>query len=181
MFTSMLALTAAAITAGAVDDQAYTESSIETLPDGVIVIDDLHRVTGSGTEEDPYVTDWQLLMSASRVYKPKDDKLELPGWVKLFEGKRVKVQGFLAAPLFGGETDEILSMLNQWDGCCIGVPPTPYDAIEVKLSEPVPVFGLHASPTGTVVGVFRTDPYVVNDWLVGLYLMEDAVVDVEGF
>ena len=31
--------------------------------------------------------------------------------------------------------DASLMMLNQWDGCCIGVPPTPYDAIEVKLKE----------------------------------------------
>ena len=32
-----------------------------------------------------------------------------------------------------GEVNEALVMLNQWDGCCIGVPPTPYDAVEVRL------------------------------------------------
>jgi len=159
----------------------YGESTIVENEDGSILIDDLHRVTGSGTADDPYVADWDLLTTAARTYRPKLDQYELPGWVKLFEGKKVRIQGFVAAPLFGGETDEILAMLNQWDGCCIGVPPTPYDAIEVKLSDPVSVFSLQASPTGSLVGTFKTDPYLVNNWLVGLYLMDDAEVELEGF
>ena len=71
-------------------------------------------------------------------------------------------------------------MLNQWDGCCIGVPPTPYDAIEVKLLEPAKRGGRHASFNfGGVRGTFRVDPYLVENWLVGLYILDGARM-VEG-
>jgi hypothetical protein len=73
------------------------------------------------------------------------------------------------------ETKELLVMLNQWDGCCIGVPPTPYDAIEVKLTEPAKRGGKHATFNyGTVEGRLKVEPYLVENWLVGLYLLEDA-------
>jgi hypothetical protein len=78
------------------------------------------------------------------------------------------------------ETKELIVMLNQWDGCCIGVPPTPYDAIEVKLLEPAKRGGRHASFNfGGVRGTFRVDPYLVENWLVGLYILDGARM-VEG-
>jgi len=67
-------------------------------------------------------------------------------------------------------------MLNQWDGCCIGVPPTPYDAIEVTLANPANRTQRFAVE-GRIVGKFTVDPYLVGDWLVGLYLLEDARLD----
>jgi hypothetical protein len=64
-------------------------------------------------------------------------------------------------------------MQNPWDGCCLGVPPTPYDAIEVKLAT---MQRMGNSPTGygQVEGVFKVDPYIVSGWLLGLYLIENA-------
>ena len=94
--------------------------------------------------------------------------------------KVVEVEGYLAFPLMVSETKELLVMLNQWDGCCIGVPPTPYDAIEVKLAEPAKRGGKHASFNfGGVRGTLKVDPYLVENWLVGLYVMDNAQM-VEG-
>ena len=99
---------------------------------------------------------------------------------RTIDGKVVEVEGYLAFPLMVSETKELLVMLNQWDGCCIGVPPTPYDAIEVKLAEPAKRGGKHASFNfGGVRGTLKVDPYLVENWLVGLYVMENAQM-VEG-
>ncbi len=31
------------------------------------------------------------------------------------------------------EAKELMVMLNKWDGCCVGLPPTPFDSIEAAL------------------------------------------------
>ncbi|MEM1330597.1 MAG: hypothetical protein AAGG07_08560 [Planctomycetota bacterium] len=167
---------------GALMEPAFTYTPVEIVErdDGSLLIDDEHEVTGSGTAEDPYVVPWDLLLSASKTYRPKLDMRKLPSWAELFDGKRVRIKGYVAFPFMVTETDEMLVMLNMWDGCCIGVPPTPYDAIEVKLAEKVdPSPGGHMNtPIGMVEGTFKADPYVVNDWLIGLYLMDDAEMEI---
>ena len=87
--------------------------------------------------------------------------------------------GYVAFPLGGAESTEILAMLNQWDGCCIGIPPTPYDAIEVALTAPVPRSQRHAVTFGSLTGRLQVSPYLVENWLVGLYLMDDAELRIE--
>ena len=78
------------------------------------------------------------------------------------------------------EEKAILLMRYMWDACCIGVPPTPYDAVEVRLSEPHEVKRGHTFSYGTVQGLLKVDPYLVNNWLVGLYLMEEASLKLGG-
>src|SRR5262249_39584664 len=78
-----------------------------------------------------------------------------------------------AFPIMAQSQDEMLVMLNQWDGCCIGVPPTPYDAIEVKLKKAAKGDD-RMRVSGSVKGLLRVDPYLIKDWLVSLYLMDDA-------
>jgi hypothetical protein len=97
----------------------------------------------------------------------------------MLDGAHVRISGYIAFPLIVTEASECLVMLNQWDGCCIGVPPSPYDAIEVKLSVPTDNSRRHVVRVGTLEGVFRIDPYVVEKWLVGLYLLESATLDTE--
>ncbi|MCA9287277.1 MAG: hypothetical protein KDA05_01755, partial [Phycisphaerales bacterium] len=67
----------------------------------------------------------------------------------------------------------------QWDGCCIGVPPTPYDAVEVVLERPISLVREQLN-YGTITGVLEVDPYLVNNWLVGLYVLKDADVASAG-
>ncbi len=151
------------------------EATIVKREDGSLLIDDQYVVRGEGTEANPYKITWDLLYSAARVYRPREGKDKLPERITFLHDKWVEMPGYVAFPLMTNTSREILLMLNQWDGCCIGVPPTPYDAIEVTLVDEVTVEGgLNIFNYGTVRGKLKVDPYVVNKWLVGLYLMEDA-------
>ncbi len=135
-------------------------------------------VTGSGTAEDPFIVSWALLVSASETYKPRAGKREIPERIEALNGKYVKVSGFVAFPFMAQEAKELLLMQNQWDGCCIGVPPTAYDAIEVTLrdfADPVQRFLQY----GAVTGRLKVDPYVRGEWLISLYVMEDATLTPE--
>lgn len=141
--------------------------------DGTFVIDEKFAVTGKGTKDNPYVVTWEHLVSVSELYDPKRGQKKLPDRVMFLDGAYVTITGYVAFPLYVSEPKELLCMLNQWDGCCIGVPPTPYDAIEVKLKESA-TKEQRMTTFGTVSGKLFVKPYLVGDWLVGLYLMEDA-------
>lgn len=162
-------------------DEGVVEAAAEApageapaVPEGATMLNGIHAVTGAGTAEDPYVIDFDLLVALEQDYEPKvEGKKEVPEWIGLLDGKHVKITGFIGFPFIAPSADECMVMLNQWDGCCIGVPPTPYDAVEVQLAEAVDL-SRGVPNYGTVQGVFRTDPYLVNGWLIGLYLMEDA-------
>lgn len=130
-------------------------------------------VQGSGTEGDPFVLSWEVLQSIQKRYDPKAGSDTLPDWLGLMEGKFVTIEGNTLVPVVASSTRELLVMKNPWDGCCIGVPPTPYDAVEVSLSHDVD-FGNSAVGYGSVVGVFYADPYVVDGWVLGVYIIEDA-------
>ncbi|MFG0326700.1 MAG: hypothetical protein ACF8SC_05465 [Phycisphaerales bacterium JB037] len=149
--------------------------SVEHREDGRIVIDGRFVVTGKGTAEEPFVLPWDLLVSVERVYNPREGQRTLPAWLELFDGQVVKVRGFLLLPVMADEVTELLLMRNQWDGCCIGIPPTAYDAVEVKLATEARMSSLDITH-GDIVGTFDVDPYLSGNWLIGLYLMEDARV-----
>lgn len=144
-------------------------------PDGTILFDERFTLAGKGTKDDPYVVNWDYLVSASETYQPRLGKNRLPERVTVLHDKWVRVVGYVAFPILSTSPNEMLSMRNMWDGCCIGVPPTPYDAIEVRLKE-------GASPAerlmrfGTVEGKLSVDPYVKGNWLLGLYVMDEAKV-----
>jgi len=73
---------------------------------------------------------------------------------------------------------EFVVMQSQWDGCCIGIPPTPYDSVEVTLLEPID-FGFGMRQSATVTGRMVVDPYVFGaGTLLGLYTIEDAKIEV---
>lgn len=138
--------------------------------DGDLRLDDRFTVTGSGTKADPYVLPWALMMSASETFNPARAKLVLPERVTMFEGQWVRFEGNLAIPFAERFVSELLLMQHPWDGCCLGVPPTPYDAIEIALAAPIesrPQFGV-------VSGKLKVDPFVRGKWLYGMYLMEGA-------
>ena len=146
---------------------------IRTLPNQ-LEVDGEFTLKGSGTEEDPYLPSWDYLFSAGTTYKPRIGKDELPQRIALLDGAWVTISGNTAFPLVVGESSEMLVMLNQWDGCCIGVPPTPFDAIEVRLQRAVKTGPKHSFNYGTVTGRMKVDPYLIEDWLVGLYILEEA-------
>jgi len=147
--------------------------------DGAIVADGKYTIKGNGTAERPYEVSWELLMSAADTFIPRLGEKQIPQRIAMLDGAHIRISGYIAFPLIVTEASECLVMLNQWDGCCIGVPPSPYDAIEVKLAFPADNSRRHVVRVGTLEGIFRIDPYVVEKWLVGLYLMENATLDTE--
>jgi hypothetical protein len=145
-----------------------------------MLVDGEFIVRGNGTESDPYRMTWDHLISAARDYEPRAGRTQLPERITMLDGKWVELTGYLAFPLGAEESDELLLMLNQWDGCCIGVPPTPYDAVEVTLVAPYKgEAGINIFNYGTVHGRLEVDPYVTNGWLIGLYLMEEATLSFD--
>ena len=156
------------------------EATIEKRPDGSMLVDREFIIRGSGSKENPYRITWDLLISAARQYEPRAGRTQLPERITMLDGKWVELPGYLAFPLVEEASDELLLMLNQWDGCCIGVPPTPYDAVEVTLVAPYKgEAGINIFNYGTVHGRLEVDPYVTNGWLIGLYLMEEATLSFD--
>lgn len=150
-----------------------TPVKIDRKSDSEVLLDGTFTVKGKGTKESPYIAPWELVVAAQETYDPGQKKDEIPGAVMFLDGKHVRLTGYVCFPMYVPEPKEMLSMLNQWDGCCIGVPPTPYDAIEVHLAKKVSTDDRYAA-YGTVEGVFRVKPYLSGNWLVGLYLLEEA-------
>ncbi len=168
--------------APATKDLAANDAVSEVVPmrtkpgeDGWTILDERFPIRGAGTEADPYEVSWELLVSASETYQPRLGKSRLPERIALLNGKYVRVTGYVAFPVMAMEQNELLSMRNMWDGCCIGVPPTPYDAIEVKLKNAA-TGKERFTAFGVLEGLFKVDPYVKGNWLLGLYLMEQAQI-----
>lgn len=141
-----------------------------------ILADGKFLIRGDGSSDRPYEISWDLLVSASDSYIPRLGEKSIPQRIALLHGSHVVISGFVAFPLIATEASECLIMLNQWDGCCIGIPPSPYDAIEVKLSAPADNSKRHTVRVGSIQGILRIDPYVVEKWLVGLYTMDSATL-----
>ena len=147
--------------------------------DGSLLADGRWVIRGEGTVKSPYLVSWDLLTSAMDSYQPRTGSREIPQRIALLDGKRVRVDGYLAFPLVSQQTKQLLVTQNQWDGCCIGIPPTPYDAVEVTLASIVPITKRHSILFGHVEGVFRVEPYVQDAWLFGLYLIDDASMSLD--
>lgn len=146
---------------------------MRTGEDGWITLDERFNIRGEGTAEKPYELSWDLLVSASETFQPRMGKVRMPERIAMLDGKHVRITGYVAFPIMSTSQNEMLSMRGMWDGCCIGVPPTPYDAIEVRLAGEVTGKDRFTS-FGTVEGTLSVDPYIKGNWLLGLYLMEGA-------
>lgn len=145
---------------------------IERTEDGALVFGDV-TIKGEGTETSPYVVPWDALIRAEEQFDPSRNSLRIPEFVAILHDKWVQLDGYVSFPLMTNQPKELLAMLNMWDGCCIGVPPTPYDAVEVHLKKAL-TGDERFSVSGRVTGRFSVKPYVVKSWLVGMYVMEDA-------
>jgi hypothetical protein len=155
-------------------------AKVEQQADGSLLLDGKFPLKGEGTAEKPYIVSWDLLVSAEEAFDPQNGRKRLPQRVTMLDGKHIRLSGFVAFPMTSKEPRELLAMLNQWDGCCIGVPPTPYDAVEVALRDSI-VGDDRFATTGRVAGVFHVKPFLQGDWLIGLYVMEDATLTPREF
>jgi hypothetical protein len=158
---------------------------VVTTPTGLL-LDGRWTVEGKGTKASPYTIEWDMLVAVQRDYQPRLGQTAVPEWIAALDGKIVTIRGYALLPMGMSSMSELLVMLNQWDSCCIGVPPTPYDAIEVRLERDLtPQAQSMFSHTGAlsfgdITGTFKVDPYIVQGYLLGLYLMEDASANLLG-
>jgi hypothetical protein len=148
----------------------------ERLPDGTLRLDGRFIVSGSGSEQDPLVLSWPLLASASEAIDASRGRTVAPPHIGFLNGQWVQISAFLAPPLWGERTSELLVMKNRWDGCCIGLPPTPFDCIEAALAAPITLGAKHSISFGTVRGRLVVEPFAAGAFLIGLYRLEDASV-----
>jgi len=152
-------------------------AGIERQPDGSLRLDGRFTVTGSGSEQDPFVIGWPLLASAAETMDAGAGRVAPPPHIMFLNGQWVQISAFLAPPLWGERTSELLAMKNRWDGCCIGLPPTPFDCIEATLAEPIKLGARHSISFGTVRGRLVVEPFAAGNFLIGLYRLEAAGVD----
>ncbi|TVQ62045.1 MAG: hypothetical protein EA378_06155 [Phycisphaerales bacterium] len=153
---------------------------IQRQADGSLLVAERWTIKGEGTPEKPFEIDWRMLTAAADEFSPQLGKTRLPRWTRLIHGRHVKLAGYIAFPFMANESDEVLLMLNEWDGCCLGVPPSAYDAIEVELKEVVRVTGGHSQfNRGTITGIFKAEPYVMDQWLLGLWVIDRAEVETD--
>ena len=142
-----------------------------------IEVDGRYTILGSGTELDPYRVTWELLKSAYETMDLNGSRVTPPKRLEMLNGTYVQISGYLAPPLWGQETRELLVLLNRWDGCCIGLPPTPFDCIEAQLSAPMKLGAAHTISYGTIRGKFIVEPFKAGTFLIGLYRLEEAQTD----
>ena len=131
---------------------------------------------GAGTAEDPYRASWTMLEEMRRTYRPQDGVREVPPVVAALDGTVVELAGFHLMPWTRGDVTQILLLKYIWDGCCIGVPPSPFTAIDVEFAEPTPRAALPGHAITTIRGTLRLEPYEFDGWLLELYFLDDAVV-----
>lgn len=141
------------------------------------IVDGKYIVAGEGTPESPYEVTWDLLVLAAQTYQPRQGRTGIPPQVNAVNGKHIRIEGYFTIPIASDDPKEVLFMLNMWDGCCIGMPPSPYDAIEVRLKQPMGG-GNQFVNYATLTGTLTVDPYVQNGWLLGMYVMTDGKLDI---
>jgi hypothetical protein len=160
--------------------QHATPSAPATITHGKnnqLEVDGRYTILGSGTELDPYRITWDLLKSAYETMDLNGSRVTPPKRLEMLNGTYVQISGYLAPPLWGQETKELLVMLNRWDGCCVGLPPTPFDCIEAQLATPMKLGAAHSINYGTIRGKFIVEPFKAGTFLIGLYRLEEAQTD----
>ena len=159
------------------DVTAGAAAQVERVDDRTVRLDGRYTVRGAGTESDPYDITWDLLGSLRDTVDAQAGKFIVPGRVADLRGAWVRISGYWAPPLQVFETKDLMVMLNKWDGCCVGLPPTPFDSIEVALARAVPVQGQHLFRYGSIRGRLTVEPFAAGGFLLGLYRLTDAVLE----
>lgn len=150
---------------------------VERIDHQTVRIDGKYLVRGSGSESDPYQITWELLTSAARTVDVSKSLYEVPGRLADLRGAWIQISGYWAPPLQVFQTKEAMFMLNKWDGCCIGLPPTPFDSIEATFTKPFAVQGQHLYRYGTIKGRLEIEPFAAGMFLLGFYRLHDAVME----
>ena len=160
-------------------DDRRPSDIVRRVDERTLELDGRFRVTGNGSDADPYVITWEMLTSASEYVDPAQNARTPPSWVRLLDGTYVEISGYYSTAVRVALAKNLLLTLNRWDGCCIGVPPTAFDAIDITMRDPLPMRGLHLTRFGTFKGLFRAECLDAAGFLIGLYRLEDATFETK--
>ena len=129
---------------------------------------------GAGTERQPFRVSWELLGRASGHVRGDGSLDAMPRTLELLGGTWIELSGYYSPAVIAPSTDEVVITLNRWDGCCIGLPPTPYDSALVKTRTPIDFSLQHQIRFGTLRGRLVLEPFALGGLVLGLYRIEDA-------
>jgi hypothetical protein len=160
-------------------DDRKPSDVVRRIDERTLELDGRYRITGNGSDADPYAITWELLTSASEYIDPAQGARTPPPWVRILDGTYVRISGYYSTPVRVAVAKNLLLTLNRWDGCCIGVPPTAFDAIDITMRDPLPMRGLHLTRFGTFKGLFRAECLDAAGFLIGLYRFEDATFETK--
>ena len=149
---------------------------VRRIDDRTLELDGRFRIIGNGRADDPYRISWELLTSANAYIDPTVKALTPPPWVRALDGTYIEISGYYSTAVRVSAAKNLLLTLNRWDGCCIGLPPTPFDAIDMDMREPVMMQGLHLFRFATFRGRLVISPFETGGFLLGLYRLEDTTL-----
>jgi len=129
---------------------------------------------GAGTERQPFRVSWEMLGQASGHVRSDGTTDGMPRTLELLGDTWIELSGYYAPAIMAPSTDEVVFMVNRWDGCCIGLPPTPYDSALVKTRLPIDFSLQHQIRFGTMRGRLVLEPFALGGLVLGLYRIEDA-------
>ena len=156
-----------------------TEMQLTRTADGASLVDQLYVVRGQGTTNEPYLVTWDLLLSAAETYAPSAGSWELPKRLRWLDGKQLQIKGFLTSPTRATKSDHLLLTWSALDACCLGPPPNPCQAVEVKLESPI-TLDRHVLIGVTVEGTFKLEPRVLGGLGLSLFRLDNARVIAVG-
>lgn len=160
-------------------DDRRPSDIVRRIDERTLELDGRFRLVGNGSDADPYLITWEMLTSASEYVDPAQNARTPPPWVRLIDGTYVEISGYYSTAVRVALAKNLLLTLNRWDGCCIGVPPTAFDAIDITMRDPLPMRGLHLTRFGTFKGLFRAECLDAAGFLIGLYRLEDATFETK--
>ena len=156
-----------------------TEMQLARTDDGAWLVDQLYVVRGQGTTNEPYLVTWDLLLSAAETYTPAAGSWELPKRLRWLDGKQLQIKGFLTSPTRANKSDHLLLTWSALDACCLGPPPNPCQAVEVKLESPI-TLDRHVLIGVTVEGSFKLEPHLAGGLGLSLFRLDHARVIAVG-
>lgn len=155
------------------------EMQLSRMTDGAWLVDQLYVVRGQGTTNEPFLVTWDLLLSAAETYAPSAGSWELPKRLHWLDGKQLQLKGFLTSPTRAAKSDHLLLTWSALDACCLGPPPNPCQAVEVKLDSPI-TLDRHVLIGVTVEGTFKLAPRVVGGLGLSVFRLDNARVVAVG-
>lgn len=115
---------------------------------------------------------FQLLEKTKTLSQRSD--VRVPDEVQALDGQWVTMTGNLLIPWVEQKVTQFVLAKNPWDGCCLGIPPGPYDSVSVRLLEGSYLKDRYSS-VQTFSGRFRVELERSEGYVTGLYKLVDAV------